>query len=403
LPDPKDYSFYLNIWQHPNGVARAHGVELWSEEHWRLLSKYAENMAQHGQDSILTSIIHDPWNSQCGYEFPSMVEWRFPGKWTLAETAKFQWDFEKFDRYVELMMGFGIRSKIEMYAMVKGPGPTPDTSIRYFDTEQNEYRTQTLKTGDPMWFEAWKAFFPFLKKHLKEKGWWEIAYLGFDEKPAEIMDAMFTLINEAGPEYRLVLSGGHAAERENAELVLYLDSLLNAQKWKDEFAPMVEQIQERGQMVNFYTACEPRYPNTFLYSTLRESRMIAWIARKYGLDGYLRFILNAFPDDVWKQPAFKWHSGDMFLVYPGPDGPLDGMRWELLRQGIQDYEAWRIAYEMADFWGLPYHLKQLEAAVEKATILDSCRDIPSVADARKLVNDVIREVGSPDEMGKKMR
>jgi hypothetical protein len=121
------------------------------------------------------------------------------------------------------------------------------------------------------------------------------------------------------------------------------------------------------------------------------------------LDGYLRFIFNAFPEDVWTQPAFKWHSGDMFLVYPGTDGPLDSMRWELLRQGIQDYEAWRIAYEMADFWGLSYHLKQLEASVDKATILDSCRDIPLVEDARKLVNDVIREVGSPDEMGKKMR
>jgi sialidase-1 len=290
-----------------------------------------------------------------------------------------------------------------MYAMVKGPGPTPDTSIRYFDTQQKTYRTETLKAGDARWFAAWRAFFPVLKEHLQEKGWWDIAYLGFDEKPEEVMDAMFELINEAGPDYRLVLSGGHAAERENVELVLYFSSLTNQRRWEEELAPMVREVQKRGQMVNFYTACEPRYPNTFIYSPLREPRMIAWIARKYGLDGYLRFIFNAFPDDVWKQPAFKWHSGDMFLVYPGPDGPLDSMRWELLRQGIQDYEAWRIAHEMADFWGLPYHLKQLEAATEKATILDSCRDIPSVADARKLVNDVIREVGSPDEMGKKMR
>ena len=402
LPDPQDYSFYLNIWQHPNGVARAHNVELWSEKHWELLSKYAENMAQHGQKSILTSIIHDPWNSQCGYEFPTMVEWLFPGEWTLEETSSFEWNFEKFDRYVELMMAAGIRSKIEMYAMVKGPGPTPDTSIRYLDTRNNEYRTEVLKAGDPKWFAAWKAFFPALKEHLVEKGWWEIAYLGFDEKPAEVMDAMFKLVDEAAPEYRMILSGGHAAERENVELVLYLESLTNSRRWKEEIAPMARAVQERGEMVSFYTACVPHYPNTFLYSSLKESRMIPWIARKYGLDGYLRFIFNAFPDDVWTQPNFKWHSGDLFWVYPGPDGPLDGMRWELMRQGIQDYEAWRIAYEMADFWGLPYHLKQLEAAVEKATILDSCRDLPLVEDARKLVNDVIREVGSPDEMGKKM-
>ncbi len=43
----------------------------------------------------------------------------------------------------------------------------------------------------------------------------------------------------------------------------------------------------------------------------------------------------------------------------------------------------------------------LDAAVEKATILDSCRDIPLVHEARQLVNQVIREISSPDEMGKK--
>lgn len=38
----------------------------------------------------------------------------------------------------------------------------------------------------------------------------------------------------------------------------------------------------------------------------------------------------------------------MFFVYPGKNGPLDSMRWELLRQGIQDYEALNLAWEMAE-------------------------------------------------------
>jgi hypothetical protein len=62
LPDPPDYSFYLNLWQDPNGVARAHKVKVWSEEHWRLLSLYGEKLADHGEKSIMTAVIHDPWN-----------------------------------------------------------------------------------------------------------------------------------------------------------------------------------------------------------------------------------------------------------------------------------------------------------------------------------------------------
>jgi hypothetical protein len=402
LPDPPDYSFYLNIWQDPHGVARAHKVDLWSDEHWRLLSLYGENLASHGEKSIMTSIIHDPWKAQTGYEFPGMVEWRFPGEWRPGGASAFKWDFTLFDRYVNTMMSAGVKGKIDMYAMVKGPGPSPDASIRYFDTKIKAYRTEVMNVGDPKWREAWTAFLPALKAHLLEKRWWSVAYLGFDEKPKEIMYQLFEFIGQAGPDYKLVMSGGHAREGPGHEVVIHWDEL-GTERWVKELAPMVERTRTSGQLVSFYTACEPRFPNLFLYSSLREARMLPWIAWKYNLSGYTRWAVNAFPENVWNQPNFKWHSGDMYLLYPGEKGPLDGMRWEVLRQGIQDYEALRIAHEMASFWGRKDLLKLLDSAVEMATILDSCRTIPPVQDARNIVNEVIRQSGSPDEMGKKSR
>jgi hypothetical protein len=402
LPDPPDYSFYLNLWQDPNGVARAHKVKLWSEEHWHLLALYAENLAQHGEKSIMTSVVHDPWNAQTGYEFPTMVEWKYPGEWKSNAATAFQWDFALFDRYVSLMTAAGVKTKIDMYAMVKGPGPTPDASIRYFDIRAKTYRTESLRVGDPKWREAWTVFLPALKSHLIEKGWWQIAYLGFDEKPKELMDQLFDFVSRAGPDFKLVMSGGHVREGAGHEVVIYWDEL-GSEKWEKELAPMVKRMREKGQIISFYTACEPRFPNLFLYSSLRESRMLPWFAWKYDLSGYTRWAVNAFPEDVWSQPNFKWHSGDMYFLYPGERGPLDGMRFELLRQGIQDYEALRIAHEMASFWGRTDLLKMLDGAVAMATTLDSCRDIPLVQEARNIVNEVIRQSGSPDEMGKKAR
>jgi hypothetical protein len=403
LPDPPDYSFYMDIWQDPNGVALAHKVPLWSEPHWQLLAKYAKNLAQHGEKAIMASITYDAWNAQTGYEFPTMVEWRFPGEWTKGQAAKFQWDFTIFDRYVRTMIENGVRGKIDMYAMIKGPGPTSDSSIRYFDASARTYRTRKLMAGDEMWSEAWTAFLPVLKKHLQENGWWNIAYLGFDEKPAAIMDKLFQFIDSAGPDFKLVLSGGHAADRANSELVLYWDEINDAAKWDGQTRALVTALRAKGQLVSFYTACEPRFPNLFLCSTLREARMLAWVAAKYNLSGYTRWAVNAYPENVWQQPNFKWHSGDMYLTYPGKDGPLDGMRWELIRQGIQDFEALRIAREMSSFWGRDDLVQRLDGAVGTAMVLDSCRDIPLVEKARDIVNDVLREIGSPDEMGKKDR
>ena len=33
----------------------------------------------------------------------------------------------------------------------------------------------------------------------------------------------------------------------------------------------------------------------------------------------------------------RWTYGDPFVVYPGPDGPLDSIRWELFAESLQDY------------------------------------------------------------------
>ena len=395
LADPPDWSFYLNIWQDPSGVARAHKVKVWSEEHWKILERYARNFGEHGMKSIMTSIIHDPWKAQSGYEFDTMVEWKYPGEYQVGQAAGFTWDFTVFDRYAKLMLEAGIRDKIDMYALVMGPGSTLDANVRYLDTTTGSYRTKEIQIGDEAWREVWKAFLPVLKKHLKEKGWFDIALLGFDEKPERIMKLIFDFIIETDPEFKIVSSGGYPGDERKwgDEIVFHIDDLLNRDRWQ-EIEPVVKSMHaDPKKFISWYTACMPYFPNTYLFSRLRESRLIGWLTWKYGFDGYTRWAVNAFPEDVWDQPNYKWHSGDMYFVYPGDGGPLDGMRWELMRQGIQDYEALRIAWEMAKKAGRSDLVDKLEKAVGQGTIIDSCGWIPYCAQARAEVNAVIRELG----------
>jgi len=395
LPDPPDWSFYLNIWQDPSGVARAYDVKVWSEEHWRLLELYAKNFAAHGMKSIMTSICYDPWKSQSGYPFDTMVEWKYPGELKRGQAGKFEWDFTNFDRYVELMMAAGVRDKIDMYALVMGPGSTLDANIRYLDTTTGEHRTAEMKVGEPLWREVWKAFLPVLREHLKEKGWFDRALLGFDEKPEKIMKLIFDFIVAEAADFKVASSGGYPGDRRKMgdEIVFHIDDLLDRRRWS-EIEPIVRMMHgDSDKFITWYTACMPHYPNTFLFSSLRESRLIGWLTWKYGFDGYTRWAVNAYPEDVWNQPLFKWPSGDMFFLWPGKEGPLDSMRWELLRQGIQDYEALRIAWEMAEKAGRKDLLDKLRGAVRTGTIIDSCRWIPYIEQARAVVNEVIRELG----------
>ena len=396
LSEAPDWTFHLNIWQAPTTVALAHKVALWSEEHWRLLERYAENFADHGMNAIMTHIIHDPWDSVRGVADDTMVEWKYPGEFKGAGAGKFEWDFTVFDRYVELMMKAGVRDKIDLYALVMGPGGTLKADIRYLDTTTGEYRTAEMKVGERIWREAWKAFLPVLRKHLKEKGWFDKAVLGFDEKPENVMGIIFDFILAEAPDFKIASSGGFPGdERKWAdEIVLFFDNITDKSLWQ-QYEPLVREMHaDKSRLITFYTCCMPHYPNTFLFSQLRESRLLPWLAWEYGFDGYIRWAVNIYPEDPWNQPMFTWPSGDMFFVYPGRDGPLDSMRWELLRQGIQDYEALRIAWEMAEKAGREDLLDKLRKAVARGTIIDSCSWIPYIEQARAIVNEVIRELGT---------
>ena len=363
LPDLTQGSFYLNIWQDPAAVARVAKVPLWSPEHWKLLEAYTKDLAAHGQRSISTSIVYDPWRSQTGFVYPSMVEWRFPGEYQVGQASKFQFDFSVFDRYVEMMMKAGINKSIQCFSMVDGPGHTSLCNIGYIDTRTGKLRVYPTHVGGKAYRDVWGAFLPALVRHLKEHGWLDRTYIGFDEKPQSIMNGIFDVLKADAPELKTALSGGSSSEESATagDLVLYYGALARR-------AAVRRLLKERRTVgpTTFYTACGTASPNTFIYSPQWESRMLPWIAFQNGLDGYARWAFQSWPRDVWKQPESRWHSGDSFLVYPDKAGPIDSTRWEMLRQGIEDYEALdMLKQKVAGLQKTPGHAEEAENLLKR--------------------------------------
>jgi hypothetical protein len=402
LPDLTEGKFCLNLWQDPSSVALAAKLPLWSEEHWKLLEAYARDLAAHGEKSITTTIIHDPWRSDVGHAMPAMVAWRFPGQWQLGQESRFEFDFTVFDRYVELMMKAGIRKTIHSYSMVNGPGESSDCDLGYINTRTGQLLIRHTTVGDDWYKKAWDAFLPVFVKHLREKGWLDRTYIGFDEKPQAIMDKIMAELHAAAPGLKITLAGGGASQqsRSAGDLTIHLDDLAHP----DAVARLVRERRGIGP-TSFYTACSPHSPNTFLYSPLWESRLLPWIAFRHGLDGYLRWNYNYWFEGMWSQPRYHWHSGDMFFVYPGEQGPLASARWEMLRQGIQDFEALGMLKDRIDaLKKQPAQAaqaarleKRLKEAVGMGCELDDCENWPHPGEAREQVDGLLAEAaGLPD-------
>ena len=332
-----------------------------------------------------------------------MVEWWFPGEWRLGEESKFQFDYTAFDRYVELMMKAGVKNTIHCFSMVNGPGHSPDCDIGYLDTQTGHLRIRHTEVGDEWYKHAWGVFLPAFVKHLKEKGWLDRTYIGFDEKPQSIMQGILAELHAAAPGLKIALAGGSSSQEatDAGDLTIYWDDLAHP----DAVARLLAKRRGVGP-TTFYTACAPHSPNTFDYSPLWESRMLPWYAFRYNLDGYLRWAYNAWPESLWTQPRYRWHSGDNFFVYPGDNGPTGSIRWEMLRQGIEDFEALHmlktrissLKKEPAKAAEAAHLERAMTDVVAMGCELDDCEDWPHPGEARLKVNRLYAEA-----MGKPMK
>ncbi|MCW5854144.1 MAG: DUF4091 domain-containing protein, partial [Anaerolineae bacterium] len=99
-----------------------------------------------------------------------------------------------------------------------------------------------------------------------------------------------------------------------------------------------------------YVCCSPRgrYLNRLLDTPLTKIRLSGWLFYRLGARGFLHWGYNYWyrrqttelidPYTVNDAHAWPgWAAGDPFVVYPGPDGPIDSLRWEVFAASLQDY------------------------------------------------------------------
>lgn len=349
LPDVHDWEFFLNVWANPGAVARRYGVEMWSDEHFARMRSYIEDLASHGQKTAVVPICYQPWGTQTRDPYPNAVIWKRRG-------AEYEFDFSIFGRYVEMHEACGIDRAIHCYSVVQGPGSRRDSMIEYVDIETGETKKIQTEIGDAEWQKAWRAFFAAFREYLGPKGWLKKTYIAFDEKPDNVMNPVMEMLAECAPDLKIALAADTRSEAfaEIADLCL---SGSFSDRGIAEVAPaerkmngMVELLDPENScaiskccpdktITTFYVCCGPAFPNTFVYSPLVESRMLAWLAAQGGYDGFLRWSYNDWPDEPYLHPEYApFPTGDCNFVYPGPNGPVSSLRWEQLREGIQDYE-----------------------------------------------------------------
>ena len=353
LPEVKDWEFHLDLWQHPSAVARVNGVKPWSEEHWQLLESQMKMLADAGQKVITANINKEPWNNQCYDAYEDMIIWtkNTDGTWT--------YDYSVFDRWVEFMMNLGVKKMINCYSLLPW-----NNEIRYFNAETEANIDVSAKPGSKEFIELWTPFLIDFRKHLEEKGWLNITNIAMDERSPKDMKVALELLKKVAPEFGVSLADNHKSYKEYP----YLKDICIGFGDTFEEADLIYRKQN-GLISTFYVCCSDKFPNVFTFSDPAEGAYIGWYTVAAGLDGFLRWAYNSWVENPVIDSRFRtWPAGDTYITYPDARSSI---RFERLREGIQDFEKIRILREqltLSSDESATYKLEKLNKELEKFNI-----------------------------------
>lgn len=342
LPSAKEWSYHLDLWQHPTAVARINGLELWSDEHFEEAKRQMKMLAEAGQKVITTNLNKDPWNHQCYDGYEDMI------KWTQHKDGSWSYDYTIFDRWVEMMLSIGINKMINCYSMVPW-----NCELHYMDEAKGEMVTVKAEPNTPIFEKIWEPFLKDFKSHLQEKGWLEITNIAMDERSPEQMDAAVRLLERCAPEMGFALADNHNSYKKYTSM-RDVCAALRRQRVDHEDIIM---RRKQNQTTTFYVCCSPHYPNTFTWSQPYEAEMLGWLNIAYDYDGMLRWAYNSWPENPMLDSRFgNWPAGDTYLTYPGCHSSI---RFERLIDGIE------VAEKVRRLRAAGVDTQEIEALLEK--------------------------------------
>ena len=230
-----------------------------------------------------------------------------------------------------------------------------------------------FKEDTPQYKAAFKAYCHEVQEHLRQKGWLDEAYVYWFDEPApkdyEFVMNGFNKLKEAAPDITRMLT-----EQVDPNLVGGPNIWCAvSNNYKHEAA---EERRKHGEKFWWYVCTGPKAPycTLFIDHPGTELRVWLWQTWQRKIDGILVWQSNywtssaAYPDPNQPQNPYKdpmgwrsgystpdgdkkpWGNGDGRFIYPPQaaadanppapvvDGPVDSIRWEMLRDGIEDYE-----------------------------------------------------------------
>jgi hypothetical protein len=227
-----------------------------------------------------------------------------------------------------------------------------------------------------------KSYLRQIDEYYKTHGWLERLVINSPiDEPSTVQQFEETrkwaqIVHEAAPGVPFLATKSPVSERpELGPLIGHVNnfSIHGNDLNRLEVKRAIQEEQSKGGEITWYISCDQVYPqpNYFIDAPAMDPVMVPWVTWRYGMNGILYWDLAYWPQtpDPWLNPVTYLSgflcsgggvlNGEGSLLYPGlhthrytgqddVDGPVSSLRFELLREGIEDYEYLWLLKSMGD-------------------------------------------------------
>ncbi|MBR5230831.1 MAG: DUF4091 domain-containing protein [Clostridia bacterium] len=329
-------------WFHSDCLAQYYGVEVFSEEYWRIVENFVSCAAKRGYNMLLTPLFTPPLDTQVGGErlTVQLVD-------VTVRSGEYAFGFEKFRRWVRLAQRCGMEYFEMSHLFTQwGAKHAPKIMAEADGVCKRIFGWETEATSEA-YARFLRCFLPRLMEEIKGLGIKEKTYFHISDEPrAEMMDdyraaralvAPYVedcVIMDALSDYAFYASG---AVTHPIPAINHMDPFLE---------------NKVPDLWTYY--CVSQYKdvtNLFIAMPSPRTRMLGVQLYKYDLAGFLQWGFN-FYNSFWSTHSIdpyhttdadgRFPAGDPLQVYPGRGGmPEESVRLMVLHQAMQDLRALR--------------------------------------------------------------
>ena len=377
-------------WFYTDCLASYYGVEVFSEEHWAIIERYAAMARRHGINLLLTPIFTPPLDTAIGGErlTTQLVDVK-------KTNGRYFFSYKKLDRWIEMCNRVGIEYfEISHLFTQWGAEHAP----KIMATVDGEYKKIFGWETDAAGEEYGKFLRSFLKsflKHMKARGDDGRCYFHISDEPTKDQLASY---NKAKRQVKRILSG-YPIMDALSDFDFYKKKVFDLPiPANDHIEPFIK-ANVPNLWVYYCCGQHKEVSNRFIAHKSCITRSIGMQMFKFNIVGFLQWGFNFYNNQhsyVGINPYLdtsggNWvPAGDTCSVYPDFGGkPMPSLRLLVFEEALADMRAMQLLESLTSHETV---VSAIEEIFGKDLRFKTCaQDAEMMLKIRKKINEMIKE------------